>query len=172
MNEPVHSHGVHILRHKLLLALSLTTGMTSPALAENWYFVGTAKEEINYADADSLQVNGDIDGLKVFSGSLRGVGPDVDIYYTKVNVEIDCSKHLIRWLGIEAFGDQRQYVTAPDFETDWISFTTDDAAEYFRAFACDGASREQQVSDPFDDADSYFYYYYDEEGAPVEPSSD
>jgi len=156
------------LRHKLLLSLSLTTCLTSPVAAESWYFVGTAAEEINYADADSLQVNGNIDKLKVFSSSLNGLGPEGNIFYTTVNIEIDCSNRKLRWLDIQAFDEKRQYLTAPPVEMGWQEIATDNAAEGFRAFACDGAGRDQKVDNPFDDADGYFYYYYDEDGTPLE----
>jgi len=150
------------VRNKLLLALTLTTGLTSPAMAEQWFMVATAPEEISYADADSLVSQDNHRTLEVFTGNLNGVGPEGNIFYSTVKLEIDCGAHALRLLGGKDYDDNRQYLSASEFDAGWQAIPDDSVAQNFDAFACSGGFRANPVSDPFDDADIYFYYYYDD----------
>lgn len=140
------------MRKKILLSLSLTTALTAPAAAENWYGIYNDADVIAYADADSITRNGGNAGVNIFTSHNSGD-------YHKRSVEIDCAGMQFRVVAASDYGADRQYLSTPEFDSSWGAFS-DTLANGMKGFACDGTGRQSFVSDPFADADEYWYYYY------------
>ncbi|HSG34999.1 MAG TPA: hypothetical protein VLA37_10720 [Sphingomonadaceae bacterium] len=140
------------MRNKTLLALTLTTCLTAPAAAESWYGLYADGEVIAYADADSIYRNGGNASVGIFLSHEVGD-------YHKWTIEFDCVNLQYRILGAADYGSDRQYLSTPQFDSNWLAIDGAKSSSE-RGFACDGMNRDAYVSDPFADADEYWYYYY------------
>jgi hypothetical protein len=140
------------MRRKTLLALTLTTCLTAPAAAESWYGIFNSDEVIAYADADSVSRIGNYATVGLM------LSHDIGDYH-KWTVELDCPGQKYRILSGANYGSKREYLSTPDFETGWVALDNT-VLQTGQGFACDGTSRDSLVSDPFNDADEYWYYYY------------
>jgi len=141
-----------MMRNKTLLALTLTTSLTAPAEAESWFGVFTSSEVIAYADRDSVYRNGSVVGVNIQFSHQEGD-------HHKRSIELDCSSNQYRTLSAGDYGANGQYLSSPDYDSSWQSFS-DGMSATVKSFACDGAGGLIYVSDPFGDADEYWYYYY------------
>lgn len=143
------------MRQSYLLGLGLATCLTSPAAAESWYQIATTENSIDYADADSVRTYGNIMSVDVF----RGIGGTDDAGFIKLAVDVSCANNQFRLTRSVTFDGSRQYLETADERSDWEAIAADSIAEQVRRFACDGSLRDSHVSDPFADADEYWYYY-------------
>ncbi len=144
------------MRYSYLVGLCLSTCLTSPAAAENWYQVATTDNSIDYADADTIRAFGDtmsVDVLRGFAGDGTSSG------YAKVALDIACASNQVRMTNAVRYDSQRQYLSTDNTVSEWQTITDNSVAQQVRRFTCDGALRETHVSNPFDDADDYWYYY-------------
>jgi hypothetical protein len=140
------------MRKKILLGLSLTTALTAPAAAENWYGIYNDADVVAYADSDSIGHNGTIAGVSLFTSHNSGD-------YHKQSIEIDCTALTLRIIAGANYGADQQYLSTPEIDSSWGAIG-DGLTTGLKGFACDGSGRETYVADPFADADEYWYYYY------------
>lgn len=140
------------MRGKLLLALAVTTSLTAPAAAEEWYYVSNSSSEISYGDADSIVRSGNIARLDTFFSHAEKD-------YHKQTLELNCTGNQFRILTASDYGEGKTYLESPEFEAGWQAFNS--KMEFLGAFACEGKYRTTPVADPFMDADTFWYYYYD-----------
>lgn len=140
------------MRTRLLLAFTLTTSLTAPAAAEAWYGTYNSGEVIAYGDTDSITRNGNIAQMMMFLSHNPGD-------YHKWLVDFDCPANQFRLIAASNYGADRQYLGTPDYDTGWYAIA-DQAVANSRGLACDGLGSQAVVSDPFSDAEDYWYYYY------------
>lgn len=152
------------MRNKLLLGLTLTTSLTAPAFAEQWYEVGTSTIEIALADKDSLQRAGNTAVMNVFHGFEYGQGEGSSIYYAKRKLEFNCNARQVRQLQIDTFDVSHAALQGGrSFDTSWLALETGSAEEAASKLACGEAFTGETYTDPFmasDDYWDYMYYYY------------
>ena len=144
------------MRSAYIVGLCLTTCLTSPAAAESWFRIATTDSSVDYADGDSVRDYGQYISVDVF----RGFGGDgADEGYLKVAVDVACTRNEFRLTRATSYDPARQYLTADAEVTTWDVIAANSIAEQVRRFACDSVLRDSPVSNPFDDADEYWYYY-------------
>lgn len=139
---------------KTLLGLTLTTCLTAPAAAETWYLSYYSADVIAYADMDSFSRSGDSARINVLFSH------ETSDYHTW-SLEFDCQAEMVRILDAANLGIDKKYLSTPEFETVW-QLPEHPLLERLKGSSCDGAPLGNIVSDPFDDADEYWYYYYEE----------
>ncbi|HTN14025.1 MAG TPA: surface-adhesin E family protein [Sphingomonadaceae bacterium] len=148
------------MRKKLLLGLTLTTGLTAPAMAEKWHEIGSSEDTVAYADEDSIKANGSIVSMDVFQGFEGGHGENRNVYYTKSSMELDCTGRKARELRIDVFGADHAMLPPLPIDTSWQAVTDGTFAGVYSKMACDGERSAGVFTDPFSAADDYWEYMY------------
>jgi len=144
------------VRSSYVLGLCLSTCLTSPAAAEDWYQIATSDSSIDYADADSVRTYGNIMSVDV----LRGLGDGGGLSgYLKIAVDVSCANNQFRLTRAVSYDTQRQYLSTDETATGWETIAANSIAEQVRRFACDKGLHDTFVADPFGDAEDYWYYY-------------
>ena len=146
------------MRSAYIAGLCLSTCLTTPAAAEQWYRIATTDNSVDYADADTIRRFGEIVSVDVFRGFAGLEGEDSG--YLKIALDVSCADKRFRVTRGVAYDTRRQYVTTDEAVTSWEAIAANSIAEQVRRFTCDGALRDTPVANPFDDADEYWYYYY------------
>lgn len=139
------------MKHRLVIALGLTTCLTTPAAAETWFSIENSEWELTYGDADSIVRNGNA----VTLGILMSHAP---ADYHKQKVEIDCTTGQYRLQEVANLDSKGAYLATPEFDSAWQALAT--RTDQLLKFACEGAERTIPISDPFFDAEEFWYYYY------------
>lgn len=147
------------MRNRFWVGLGLSTCLTTPAAAENWYLIATTEDSTEYADADSISRHGSISQVQLFRGFASGTGPQETVYFAKIGAEITCANNQFRLMKTDSYSGSREYLGTDTAATGWETITADTIAEKLRQFVCDDGVRTEPVSDPFDHADDYWYYY-------------
>lgn len=145
---------------KLLLSLTVTTSLTSPAMAENWYELATGNEVMVLADRDSVQKNGANTLVNGFLGFYNAQGEGLNIYYIKRRIEFDCTGRQVRTLTVDLFDGQHNPIAPQEFDRTWQPIAAGTSDEAFSGFACNGQNPGLPYPDPFAAADDYWDYYY------------
>lgn len=148
------------MRKKLLLGLTLTTGLTTPAMAEKWFEAGTTDEVIAFIDADSIKANGSLVTMTVFQGFELGKGEKIDIFYTKSHMELDCSGKKLRDLRADVFGTDYAMLPPVAIDSAWRPIVDGTLGASYSDFACDGEQPTDFIANPFTAADEYWEYMY------------
>lgn len=151
------------MRSRLLLGLTATTALTSPAAAESWYETGTSEFEIAYIDVDSIARSGDTLQVNAFQSFEYGQGEKSDVLYAKQRLEIECSTRRIRELTIDTFDSARAPLGPITAEAAWFPIAAGTFGEVYHQVACDGTRPGSPYGDPFAAGDEYWeymYYYY------------
>jgi hypothetical protein len=147
------------MRSRFVVGLCLTTCLSTPAAAERWYTIGTTSESIDYADADSVGSNGGTTSLQL----LRAFGGNETnpAGYVRIGVEIACSSGQLRVVSSTRYDTSKTYLSTDETDMSWEAIGSGTVADFARRFACEGALHETFVSDPWADAEEYWYYYYE-----------
>lgn len=132
---------------KILLAAAAAI-LSTPAMAESWYYIGDTDEGIYFADADSLAREGNVAKFTDFDGNVDGD-------YAKETIEIDCALNQYRTANLNVYDDGRNLTSSDSNVSDWNPIKAGTVAQDERAFACDG-KRNNQVANPFDEADDFW----------------
>ncbi len=148
------------MRKKLLLGLTLTTGLTAPAMAEKWHEVASSDEVIAFADEDSIQANGANKIMEVFQGFDMGQGAGAKIYYTKSRVELDCAGKKVRELRMDDYALDRSMLPPAPLDSNWQEIADGTLGAVYSKMACDGERTNNIFTDPFSAADEYWEYMY------------
>ncbi len=148
------------MRTRLLIGLTVTTSLTAPAAAETWHEVATSDALIAYADVDSIQSSGSNLSMTVFQGFELGVGEKGDVYYTKSQIELDCTGRQVRELRMDVFGVDRTMLAPMPLNTSWQPITDGTLAATYSSVACNGERGSSTYTDPFVAADDYWDYMY------------
>jgi len=147
------------MRNKFWVGLGLSTCLTTPAAAENWYLIATTDETTEYADADSIRRHGSISQVQIFRGFASGTGPQGTVYYAKIAAEITCATNQFHLTKTDSYNGSKAYIGSDTTATGWETINSDSIADKLRQFVCEAGVRSDPVSDPFDHADEYWYYY-------------
>jgi hypothetical protein len=145
---------------RTLVTSILLAGASTPALAEDWYYVSDSDEGIVYADSDSVRPAGEVLAVAAFFGSaepldVREEPPPYVIWYEIARFEFLCSSRQYRVTHTDSFNQRRLLEYSRDLDEDWASIPGDSLAESLREFACDG-TRISAVGDPFEFTDGLF----------------
>ncbi len=144
------------MRSSYLVGLSLATCLTSPAAAEEWYQIASTDSSIDYADADTVRSYGDIMSVDVLRG-FEVPAEDGQTTYLKLALDVSCAKNEFRVTRGVAYGTKREYVRTDEEASTWETIAANSIAEQVRRFTCDSSLRDTPVSNPFVDADEYWY---------------
>lgn len=151
------------MRHRFLLGLALTTCLTAPAAAEAWHQVSADDLEIGFIDADSIQRGPNGSSFTAFRGFTGETGFG-GAAYSKVKLEVDCSKKQIRSLSVESWKMDRSPLPEQPNYTAWQPVEPNTIGEMYRGVMCDStALGGTALTDPFAASDEYWdymYYYY------------
>ncbi|KPL67475.1 hypothetical protein SZ64_04770 [Erythrobacter sp. SG61-1L] len=148
------------MRASFLIGLTASTFLTTPAMAEAWNEVGVSDAVIVYADVDSIQNVGSNKTMMVFQGFDLGMGTSGKAYYTKSQIELDCTNHKVRELRMDAYGMDHAMLAPEPLDTAWQTFADGTIGAAYNAVACNGERADMSYSDPFAAADEYWEYMY------------
>lgn len=151
------------MRHRFLLGLALTTSLTAPAMAEAWHEVMADDQEIAFVDADSIQRGSGGSTFTVFRGFTGETGFG-GAAYSKLKLEVDCTKKQIRSLSVESWKMDRSLLPEQPNYAGWQAIEAETIGEVYRIALCDSPTIGGVAqSDPFAASDEYWdymYYYY------------
>lgn len=145
------------MRSAYIVGLCLSTCLTRPAAAESWFRIATTDSTVDYADADTVRSYDDVMSVDVFRG-FESADADGQAYL-KLALDVSCANNQFRITRGVTYDTRRQYLATDESATAWDAITANSVAEQVRRFTCDSAVRDTPVSNPFDDADTYWYYY-------------
>jgi saccharopine dehydrogenase-like NADP-dependent oxidoreductase len=154
------------MRKYLLVSTGLAMAFAAPAHAEKWYLVGESPEDLFFADADSVSKNGQYLQVNVIDSLAQPVEDEAGkTYYYRGPVNFDCTAKQFKHGQQSAIGLNGEVLAQFDPESKWDAAGSGTHAEALIKFACEGAFRDEVITDPFSYSEDYWYYYYADDEA-------
>lgn len=148
------------MRKFLIPAALVSLALGTPANAESWFYIGEGDNDMFFADADSLVRSGDVVSLKLFSGMAEGYideGKAAYVYYYEGTAEYNCVSKQFRETSRTGYDDEYQSLGPIGYDPAWQTILPNSFAQTLSEFGCQGLWRDQPVTDPFEEAD-YFWF--------------